>query len=292
MDLAEAEDRLFDRLCAPGEVSAAHIRALEHTPPKALADYTCIGVDTNIMKRFRRDVSLSERFVLLLAQEKVSIVLPRQCVVEYWNNYKTFANEDWGTYRNDLAKLSKKVQVEGVGGRARELIEQISGLVDELAAELEESKAPDYLLKSRLLVRSLVDSGASVPMVSRPRFADLARIRSQIKSPPGFADEKLKAASHGDFFVWCDFMLGVLCHDGASLSGKEVAWVTEDGKEDWKTGGEGHPALFDEFAGVTEANLSVLSFDQLKTLLDSVETVVAPEPSEEGDDLEPMKSVG
>jgi hypothetical protein len=238
-----------------------------------LSDFAAIGIDTNILKALRRDVTFADRVFLTLAQNKVTLVVPAQTVVEFWNNHQVFASDDWNGYRNQLGQLSKRIESDNLGGSFRKEIQEIARLVELLTSDLQETKSPEYLNRSRELMQSMLET-ARVPMVSRTRFAELARIRSSSKLPPGFADDKLKAASYGDFFVWCDFLLGTLYDPVASSNRQKCAWVTDDSKPDWKTGTRGHPALIEEFRWASERDLSVLSFAELKSLVADVEAEV------------------
>lgn len=267
MEIADAELHLLERLSGARETARSFLSVLDLSPPVSIAALAGIGIDTNILKKLRREPTFADGLFVSLRANSVALIAPGQCIVEFWNNHRVFANDDWNGFRNDLGKLAKRIESESVGGQEARMISEIGKLVEELSGDLQESKSPDYLTRSQELIRSLLEIG-SAPMVSRPLFADLARIRSAIKAPPGFADEKLKSASLGDFYVWCDFLLGALCVD-PSGGGRKFAWVTDDAKPDWKTGDRGHPSLVEEFHWVTGAELSVLSLDNLRSLAEA-----------------------
>lgn len=279
MQTAEAEDILFSRMSAPRDASVSHRTSLAVLSMDAvpLADHASIGVDTNVLKILRRDVGAAEQVLLTLKQYEVGLIVPGQCVAEFWNNHQIFATADWGSYKGSLAKLGAQIEANNVGGQFERELAEISRLVELIATDLQETKSPQYLALSRTLMTSIAES-AQIPMVSRIRFAELARIRNASKNPPGFADEKLKGTTaYGDFFVWCDFLLGALMVENADRD--HFAWVTEDSKPDWKTGAGGHPSLVEEFAWVTGRNLSILAYGDLTRLISDTDTEDEPEPS-------------
>jgi len=117
-----------------------------------------------------------------------------------------------------------------------------------------------------------------VPKVSREKFSRLAEVRIRSKVPPGFIDEKRKADPLGDFFVWCDFLLGVrLIIDGGPIDPRpHFVLITDDTKPDWLASGSAHPALVEEGLRVTGARVSITNMKGLDDLLNT-----APSSSDE-----------
>lgn len=264
MEIAEAENRLIERLSMARGSPELHRKALDSESPSSLRDLAAVGLDTNILKALRRDPTFADQLFLTLKSNDVALIAPSQVLVEYWNNHKIFASEDWSGFATDLGKLTKRLESGNLLGSKAKTIEQIRALVDEIADDLQEAKSPEYISKSKNLVNSLLET-ASTPHASRSRLAELAEVRMYSKMPPGFADEKSKGAPWGDFFVWCDFLLGALCLNTPPERTKFV-WVTDETKPDWKTGPNGHPSLLEEFEWVCGAELSILSFEDLKLL--------------------------
>ncbi|MFE6254558.1 PIN-like domain-containing protein [Agromyces sp. NPDC057865] len=265
MALPEVEDRLLERLSLPQLSAETHLRALDVTVPEAMDDVAAIGVDTNILKALRREPTFADSLFVTVQSTETTLIAPGQCVIEYWNNHKVFASEDWNTFKNDLAKLTKHLDSDGVDGHDEEAVREIQRLVGDLTRDLEESRNPEYLKKSQALMRQLLDS-ATMPMVSRSRLASLAEVRLASKTPPGWADDKSKSAALGDFFGWCDFLFGVLCAEDPRKRTKFL-FVTDDTKPDWRTGAMGHPALIAEFDWVCDGQLSIISLQDLRKLL-------------------------
>lgn len=266
MEIAEAEDRLVERLSASRESADLHLRALNSEPPSSLHELAGVGLDTNILKALRREPTFADQLFLTLKSNDVALIAPGQSIVEYWNNHKVFASDEWNVFGGDLNRLTKRIESDNLVGHNEKAIEQIRGLVQGIADDLQEAKSPEYLTKSANLIRSLLET-ATTPRVSRSRLAELASVRMYSKMPPGFADEKNKSAPWGDFFVWCDFLLGALCVEVPDDARTKFVWVTDENKPDWKTGATGHPSLLEEFQWVCDGELSILSLQGIRVLL-------------------------
>lgn len=270
MELSEAEDVLLDKLSLVRDSRDLHLLVLESAPLSSLRDLMAVGLDTNILKALRRDPTFAERLFVTLQANGIALIVPSQSIVEYWNNHKVFASDEWNAFGSDLDKLTKRIENDKLAGHNEKAVNQIRELVQGISDDLQEAKTPGYLNRSKELIKSLLES-ASTPRVSRPRFAQLAVIRMQSKVPPGFADEKTKASPHGDFFAWSDFLLGALCITPVEER-KRFVWVTDETKPDWKTGGAGHPALLEEFMWVVGGELTILSSSEIRDLLKADQT--------------------
>lgn len=265
MELSDAQAHLVDRLSAPQLSSEHHLRALNISSLKSLEEVAGIGLDTNILKVLRREPTLANSLLVTAQTNQTTLIAPGQCVVEYWNNHKVFASDEWSAFKSDLAKLTKRLTAESIEGHDEKSVREIERLVQELSADLEESRSPEYMRKSRGLMQELLEA-ATLPMVSRATFAPLADVRLSSKTPPGWADDKTKSAALGDFFGWCDFLLGSLCVTDPQNRTRFV-FVSDDTKPDWRTGSSGHPALIAEFAWVCGSELSIITLDELRAML-------------------------
>lgn len=269
MQLNDAEDLLYERMSSARDTADLHIESLDLPKPGTLAELTAVGIDTNILKALRRDLTFADQLFVTLESDGVGLIAPAQSVVEFWNNHKVFSGEEWTAFRNDFQKLTKRIESEALGARHDQAVQEVRGLIEMMSDDVQEAKSPEYLSRSKDLIRSLLTYG-SKPMVSRERFSGLASVRHTSKIPPGFSDERSKSSPHGDFFVWCEFLLGALCvRDDAA--GLRFGWFTDDSKPDWKTGGGGHPALIEEFRWITGGELSILGLDDLRSLFKASE---------------------
>lgn len=272
MSVSDVEDVLFSKMNEARDLAKSHLNALDAQPPDSLNDISAIGLDTNILKALRREAIFADRLSLRLKAQGVSLVVPGQSILEFWNNHKIFASDDWSSFKSDLTRLTKRIENSNATGEHAETVSGIGRLVDGLSSDLQAERAPEYLGVSQNLIRSLLEF-ASQPMVSRLKFADLARIRFSSKIPPGFEDDKNKTAPYGDFFVWCDFLLGAMCIAPSEVRHKYL-WVTDELKPDWKTGTGGHPALIEEFNWIHGGELSIVTYRELKSLIEEADSEV------------------
>ncbi len=270
MDVSDIERQLLEALSRSAfqDPTWAKPRAIEPASVK-LWDLGGVGLDTNVLKMYRREPLEAANLVELLRAKGVALIIPGQTVVEYWNNHKVFARDDWNQAINDLRKFNEKLSKLGALAIVQDRLDELQKLVDEVSRDLQESTSSDFLDKSTSVLETLLEY-ALQPMVSRAVFYRVALARIGSKTPPGFADASAKGnLSLGDFYCWCDFMFGAL-HVSSSLSTqKDFLFVTDDEKPDWKTGGSGHPYLLQEFSQVTGSRLAIATTKDLQGLLAS-----------------------
>ena len=94
-----------------------------------------------------------------------------------------------------------------------------------------------------------LQEGAIVPLLPRDQFADIAERRHATKTPPDFKDE-----SHGDFFIWAEFLHGLQLARDAGAKFTRLVLVTDDRKPDWSTKGTSHPILRAEVTALVNAS--------------------------------------
>jgi PIN like domain len=249
---------------------AAKVQSIDVNAVK-LDDLTGIGVDTNILKQLRREPILADTLSARTHQLGISLIIPAQSVIEFWNNHKVFAKNDWNRISNDVNSFRKRLEGIGALTMADARIASIEATIKEIVEDLQESTAPGFLENSQRVMDTVLEH-AIQPMVSRVSFAGVAHARQQCKVPPGFADESNKgSAGLGDFFAWSDFLLGALSVLNHRSATSNFVFVTDDSKPDWKTGDSGHPELLHEFRQVTGGVLAVTGFSDLRRLLKDAE---------------------
>ncbi|MFS0730053.1 PIN-like domain-containing protein [Curtobacterium sp. 1P10AnD] len=207
MRLSEVESALFQRMAMSRLSVEHHLAALAEDATVDVLTLAGVGFDTNVLKVFRNDGVWTESMLVSLKSNSVAVIVPGQSVLEYWNNHKVFASEEWATFGADFARLARKLENGGLDRQNSAAVQDIQTRIASIADDLEAEKSPDYLKKSLELMELLLE-GARKPMVSRSMFSGLARARQESRMPPGFADERSKSSSLGDFYVWCDFLLG------------------------------------------------------------------------------------
>jgi len=222
-----------------------------HIDRNLSSDWSAIGFDTNSLKKLRRYPLATRSTILAYADGKgASIVIPAQAVQEYWNNHGAFVQD-----AHRLENATKK------------LASQYSSLQDSAGAK---ATLENLLRGSVEFWESLLPS-STVAHVPRGEFAEIGQARMASGVAPGFADERKGANGLGDFFIWADFLLGLLELDLPPCTPAEstVVFVTDDVKEDWLSSGVPHPTLLGEVYELTGRTLTILATDDLKKLAEA-----------------------
>lgn len=235
-DLAALEE-VLDRRRELNSLRALASAALSRGPQPSSTSDIAFGFDTSVVLRLA-DTSRIEVVDFLASRHKGPLVLPGQVVQEFWKN-------ELAEIKTIGAQIQKKYQ--GVAEEVRKLpldvtpfADRFQALVDEFAATY--SLTFDEATETRIrAVLDVLQAKAYCPYVPRMRFAQLAAIRDDTKTPPGFRD-----AGHGDFFVWADFLLGLLIAKRVGRRYELAVLVTDDKKDDWSRGGQAHPVLMAE----------------------------------------------
>jgi hypothetical protein len=92
-------------------------------------------------------------------------------------------------------------------------------------------------------------------------------LRKKTKTPPGFRDD-----DDGDFFIWVDFLTGLLNARAAGESYGRVALVSLERKVDWSRAGMAHPILVAEVRALLNVPFEIWTIDRL-----AAEIAAAPE---------------
>ena len=238
----------------------------DHNPAIDAVDLPeIIGFDTSALKALRRDPIGLSSLLSGLATRRIPIVLPGQAVQEYWNNHRTFSNEDSSRLRKEIEKLQQGLLDVGAAS-ASEHVTTIAEALTELDGDLQQVKdARAFLRRSTDAMDDLLRFG-QVAFVSRLTFGPLAEFRLASKVAPGFDDAKTKVAALGDFFVWADFLLGCMRHGRplASPSSSFGLLVTDEKKVDWRTGELAHPVLTAEYKAACGLHLGVATVREMQ----------------------------
>lgn len=225
-----------------------------------------VGFDTSALKALRRDPLRLNSLLSGLATRRIPIVLPGQAVQEYWNNHRTFSNEDSNRLRKDIEKLQQGLLDVGAASASEHVAtieEALKGLDDDLQ-EVRDARA--FLRRSTDAMDELLRFGRVV-FAPRLTFGPLAELRLASKVAPGFDDAKMKAAALGDFFVWADFLLGcmLLRRPLTPRTGSFGLLVTDEKKIDWRTGELAHPVLSAEYKAACGLELGVTTVNEMQS---------------------------
>jgi len=219
-----------------GQLAKAFAEQGSNTTPLANA---ALGFDTNAILRLPQLKQSADDILDYLSGRTAPFILPGQAVQEMWNNLHVIE-----TVANSIEKAFNQLRekVEQIDPSFESLKQKMSGIVEEFREQYghtyDENTRTGYIK----MLRSL-ESSALCCYVPRSQFAPLAHVRKRTKTPPGFKDEL-----EGDFFVWADFLYGLLHWQLRTPNNgfSEVILVTEDKKKDWSLSGTPHPILSSE----------------------------------------------
>ena len=199
---------------------------------------TAIAFDTTVFMR----IAKHERYDLLadylVGQHIAPLILPGQAIQEFWNNQHDAVTTLAQPIRSALSNLQSAVskaglEMEGSTGAISEAVERF---------EIQYGHMYDQAAVSKVLsMLDLLSTRAHVPFAPRDAFIELARHRKLTKTPPGFKD-----AGDGDFFIWVDFLFGLITEKSAGKIFTRALLVTNDTKKDWCRKDAAHPVLVAE----------------------------------------------
>ena len=202
------------------------------------------GFDTNALYRIGLNGTSGDNAIDYLSQQhNAPVIIPGQTIQEVWNNIVAGlepqakkVQKAFEALETDLLAIEQELGTAGDTARVA-----IDALTDAHADWLDPSS---FTIFDRT-VEALLKVG-SVSYVPRVEFTELARVRNDTKTPPGFRDEN---NNHGDFFVWADFLYGLAKVSTGGLGAS--VFVTDERKIDWRRLARPHPLLIAEASAVS-----------------------------------------
>lgn len=217
------------------------------------------GLDTNILLRIgKADHKTTDLFDYLVTSHQGPLILPGQVVQEFWNNTISVVDTVAKSLKKRFDDLQRDIARTGMH-------DDFEQRFRDLLSEYEEHYG--FIYDPRTVEKfaeffEMLESKARVAYVPRSRFERLVSMRSSTKTPPGFKDD-----GDGDFFVWADFLLGLLESRAAGAEFTGVVLITEDTKADWSSGGSAHPILVAEVAALLEVPLETWTLEKFNRSL-------------------------
>ena len=203
------------------------------------------------------------------AQPRTCSPLRCQTSQEFWNNILGGMPRASELVRSRYSALSDEVKKLSLD--LTPFDERFLGLVDEFDQAY--SVTLDPATGSRVTtVLDALQRTALVPYVVRSRFYLLAEARDKTRTQPGFKDP-----GHGDFYVWADYLLGLLTARANGVVFDHAVLVTEDVKIDWSLRGIAHPILVAEVEALAQVPFETWDVDRLAQY---VLTVAGPPPEQ------------
>lgn len=259
------------------------VRALAHAtfepaPDVHPADTTrvAIGVDTNVVLRLG-DKPHNDIVDYLGNRTDAPLILPGQVVQEFWNNRLTAIENHAKTVRDKFQQLLDEVRK--LGPEFGSFPERFRSVLDEFAADYSFALDASALTRLQTVLKTL-ETKAMLTYVPRAEFLVLAEARDKTRTPPGFKD----AGQHGDFYVWADYLLGLL----VAKQQQEfdlAAFVTLDAKPDWSLRGRAHPTLAAEVQALVGVPFEIWDIQRLAKFASSKTSAPLALPAAAGEAL-------
>ncbi|MGF6697599.1 hypothetical protein OKW38_002211 [Paraburkholderia sp. MM5496-R1] len=252
--LKSLEDVLDRR--APIDGLGALTSAISHKASldKALKT-TAIGLDANVFLRLAKHSRIEDIVDYLNATHAAPLIMPGQAIQEFWNNQLSAV---------DTVSASLKKKFEALKAETAKIDENFVEFSDRFEAVLTDFNSEygyiydESTVRFTLSLLNVLEKRAEVCYVPRLRFQAIAENRKLTKTPPGFKDD-----GHGDFYIWAEFIFGLLRAKKDGRTFDHAVLVTNDQKIDWSRGGVAHPILTAEVMRATGASFEVWSLERL-----------------------------
>lgn len=251
---------ILDRSTAIEALSAL-IDAINGEKTHCPLDDTAIGIDANaflLLAAHKRSDAIID---YLASKHSAPLILPGQSIQEFWNNQLSAVNTVSTNITKKFTDLEKEIA---------KLEEGYSERLELPKKGLEEIQASIALVYDQKNVRStasfmeVLEKRADVSFVPRQMFHALAEQRRKSKTPPGFKDQ-----GDGDFYVWADFLSGLVRAKRSGTAFKKSVFVTLDKKPDWSREGIAHPILTAEARAAGDNPFELWNLDRLAEEVDA-----------------------
>lgn len=259
----DAEARIHQKLVAlldrqvRVETLDALVSSLKPTATDVPLTRTAIGLDANVFLRIGNHAKRSDIVDYLHAEHAAPLILPGQSVQEFWNNQlqavdtvTTALKRKFEDVRKEFAKVDQHF-----GPYASKIDELLGQFSAEHGYMYDEATVRKTVSLLEMLQRSAI-----VPYAPRLMFSEIATQRKKTKTPPGFKDE-----GDGDFFVWTDFLKGLLQARESGQGFDRVVLLSYDQKIDWSRAGLPHPILVAEVHALLNVPFEIWTLEKLAT---------------------------
>lgn len=212
------------------------------------------GVDTNVVLHLANHKNRADILDFWARNDAGPLIVPGQLVQEFWKNIDALqgvsdsAIRNFGKLQDDLNKIE---WIES------EFQEGVQAALDAFKQDYSPILEDEFHAKLSSIVDGLKEAGRLV-YAPRSEFSDIAVVRKQTKTPPGFKDKDF-----GDFFIWVDFLYGLLLELETGAEFDAVVLVTHDKKSDWSLGGRAHPILSSEIQVLARKPFALWGLDRL-----------------------------
>jgi hypothetical protein len=212
------------------------------------------GFDTNALYELTAERS-SDVVDFVTGVHPGPVVVPGQVIQEFWKNKISAIQTQSATIKRRYDELAAEVKKLATGFEPFDA--RFADLLAAFSAEYGHAFDPATAARISNALAAL-QGRAIVPYVPRERFLLIAEVREKTRTPPGFHDR-----GHGDFFVWADYLLGLLRARSETAIDYAI-FVTDDAKPDWSREGVAHPVLTAEVEALLGVKFSIWGVNRLR----------------------------
>jgi hypothetical protein len=217
-----------------------------------------VCLDTNLLFKALASSKRDELIDYFRARHAGPLIVSAQSMQEFWNNYHNVLDTIAKGVENKVGDLEKSLN--GLDGMFDEYKDKIISVLEDFKHDNEHLFSKDLKKQVLAFIAVLREKGLESE-APRALFHDAAARRKASKVPPGFKD-----SGDGDFYVWLDFLYGLLLAKENLVEGGGFAkaiLVTADRKIDWVKGNAAHPVLVAEVAAAVQVPFEIWSLKDL-----------------------------
>lgn len=286
MSGTEALDANLDKLEAvldrqtPIDSLSALLSSVDRKPQKNIQlENVAIGIDSSVFLKLANHSKSEDIVDYLGSKHQGPLILPGQAIQEYWNNQYSAIPSIASDIQKKFESLKKEADKLGPNfpGYAADMENLLNRFGSEFGYVYDAAT-----IRSTLSLLTLLRDKAALSYVPRMRFHDMASNRKRTKTPPGFKDD-----GDGDFFLWVDFLYGLLKAKDASQEFNHAVILTHDKKPDWSRASIAHPILTAEVQGLVGVPFDVWTIEQLHEAITQNSSATSPAETAESEENGP-----
>ncbi|RYV49338.1 PIN-like domain-containing protein [Pengzhenrongella frigida] len=230
------------------------------SPEHGSGELLALGLDANVLLKLGKMSRAEDVADYLGVKHRGPVIVPAQAIQEFWKNHLSLIR---GTAESVKLKFDELARiVDGIDPVYASTLGAASiRLMGEFRSAHGDIMDGSALRRASALMDALSGS-AIVPDIPRQLLFDIAEQRKKTKTPPGFKDE-----GHGDFFVWAEFLHGLLLARSGGRAFNRAIFVTDDVKKDWSTKGKPHPVLVAEVQALTSVPFETWTVGQFHSFV-------------------------
>jgi hypothetical protein len=228
--------------------------------PSKTFESTAIGLDANVFLRLAKHAKVADIVDYLNTSHAAPLIIPGQAIQEFWNNQLSAVDTVSATLKKKFDALKQEAQK--VDSNFEELSEEFQSWLSKFSDKYGHIY-DEHTVRDTLKVLDFLQSKAITSYIPRLQFERIAANRKRTKTPPGFKDE-----GDGDFYVWTEFLFGLLQAKESGQSFQHAVLVTNDVKMDWSRDGVAHPILSAELHQLLGISFEVWNLDKLSGAID------------------------